>query len=213
MAAGYTQVYECPHGCKAQGGKPIAATIRGWKKHMTRNHGGYDDAQLAAIVGAAAPNPETGRARFLSEVDTVDTPGLFAEADGETTRAESPMEGNAVDAARSTPEPAKKRVKFKPKAMREFLSGLPEMFFKSKGIETDEADKNLLDAASQMLEELFGIEFEVPDTNWVIKSRLLALLFPFAAVLVIYAKHTISPDWFKKEPEPEQPEQQSQAAD
>lgn len=210
--------FPCPYkddpGRKTKHCARDAESIRGWKTHMSRQHGGYDEGQLGAIVGAAVPNPDAGRITFLGEIDSTDTPGLF-DPDREKTGQDTPTEGNAVGVAgatRTAPEQPKKRVKFKPKAMREFLSELPEMFFKAKGIEPDDSDKKLLDAASEMLEELFGVSFEVPDTEWVIKSRLLALLFPFAAVLVVYAKHTITLDWFKKKDEQQETETQ-QAAD
>src|SRR3974377_2438043 len=70
MAEGYINVYECPKGCKAPGGKPIAATIRGGKKHMTRKHGGWREEQLAQFAGGEAPGPN-GKDLFGHDVEEI----------------------------------------------------------------------------------------------------------------------------------------------
>jgi hypothetical protein len=151
---------------------------------MTHNHGGYDDAQLGAIVGSQAPNVEGGRAAFLALANNEDTPQTPEPKNGKPEKSNEPT------------SEAKKTVQFKSKKLRKFFSSIPELVLKTKGIEADEDDKELIDTATELLEEMFGVSFEVPDSMWVIRSRWLALLFPIGAVLIVYIKH-ILPDWIK----------------
>jgi len=196
MAAGYTNIYECPKGCKAQGGKPIAATIRGWKKHMSRNHGGWNETQLAAIAGAQAPSAN-GKSLFADDVENIISGGVPGQSE------RPPEEASGDSPTQAGPEQVK-RVPFKSKKFRKFLSSLPEVFLKAKGIETDADDKELIDTASEMLEEMFGIAFEVPDSMWVIRSRWLALLFPIAACALVWAKHEFTVQLFKQKAQAEE---------
>jgi hypothetical protein len=146
---------------------------------MSRQHGGYDDAQLAAIVGAPAPDAERGRSLFLAEADSVDA---TLPQTGEEPKPSSP--------AAPSLEPVK-RVPFKSKKLKKFFSSIPQVFLKAKGIEPDDDDKEMIDTATEMLEEMFGVAFEVPEDMWVIRSRWLALLFPFGAIVIIWAKHML----------------------
>jgi hypothetical protein len=175
---------ECPRGCKTRNGRyPIASSIRGWKHHMTKQHGGWTPEEIAAVTGTASIDPAQGKSLFMSEIDGgIQTPDAGKEKIDE--------DGNL--APEQTKEPPVKRVQFKSKKLRKFLSSLPELVLKAKGVTADEDDRELMDGASEMMEEMFGIAFEVPDTQWVIKSRLFALLFPIAAVFLVWAKHEFS---------------------
>ena len=167
-------------------------TLKGWKGHMTRQHGSYSDTQLNSLLGATAPDPEQGRAQFLAEADGV------SEAP-----AEVPSPATSSTSAAKVPGPAPepvKRVTFKSKKLKKFFSSIPEVILKSKGIEPDEDDKELIDTATEMLEEMFGVAFEVPEDLWVIRSRWLAMLFPFGAIVIIWAKHML-PGFLQKQAE------------
>lgn len=160
-----------------------AQTVRGWKSHMSRQHGQFSQEQLSAIVGAVAPDPERGRSLFLAERDgKPEVPGQEAEA-GEKTGIGGERRNETA------PEQEKKTVPLKMKKLKKALSALPEMFLKAKGIVPDESDKEMIDGATEILEEMFGVSLEVPETAWIIRSRLLALLFPLGAMLLVWAKH------------------------
>lgn len=160
-----------------------AQTVRGWKSHMSRQHGQFSQEQLSAIVGAVAPDPEKGRSLFLAEMDgKSEVPGQNTEA-GEKTSVGGERRNE------SAPEQEKKTVPLKMKKLKKALSALPEMFLKAKGIVPDESDKEMIDGATEILEEMFGVSLEVPETAWIIRSRLLALLFPLGAMLLVWAKH------------------------
>lgn len=167
-------------------------TIKGWKGHMSRVHTTWSEEQLARVVGAEGIDPERGKAAFLSEVDGVPGNG------GKETSGEPAGEGvTGKPPTAPAPEPVK-RVPLKSEKFRKFITALPEKVFKEKGIELDKEDKEFLDMATEMMEGLFGVAFEIPESMLVIRSRWMALLFPIGAVLLVYLKHTFSFDMFKK---------------
>lgn len=192
MPSGYVNIYECPHGCKAQG-KPIAASVRGWKKHMTRNHSGYTDEQLAAIVGAAPPDRQRGREAFLFEAGKV--PGQDESAIGEKTDAEGT---GSPDPEQAAAAPVSKVVPLKMRKLKKAMASLPLVFLKAKGIEVDDDDREIIDGAQEILEDMFGVSIEVPESAWVIRSRLIALLFPLGAILLVWAKHALPAELMKR---------------
>jgi len=167
-------------------GRPIVIeSLRGWKKHMTYAHKGYEKQELEAVMalGAGGAAPGKGRDQFL------------AEAEAGPAREDQPqgkVEGETARGAGAAPadvgEPTK-RVPLKTKKLKKFLSSIPEVFLRSKGIVPDDDDKDLMDGATELLEEMFGISFEIPETMWVIRSRFVAVVFPLAAMLLVWAKH------------------------
>jgi hypothetical protein len=196
--------YACPHRGKGESrlcDREFEA-ITGWKRHMTRQHGGYDDAQLSSVVSAPAPNAELGRSLFLSEVEG----GIPGQDHPQQEKQPSPA-GKVAPSA-SAPEPTK-RVPFKSKKLKKFFSSIPQVFLKAKGIEPDDDDKEMIDTATEMLEEMFGVAFEVPEDMWVIRSRWLALLFPFGAVLIIWAKHML-PNFLQAQAEAKEKEKEQE---
>src|SRR5215472_13466576 len=102
---------ECPHGCKTSGRYPVASTIRGWKIHMNKSHGGWTDEMLANVAGAKAPSPN-GKGLFESEVEKV-LSGVPGEENRTTEGAESTA---AAEGSSPQPPPEQvKRVQFKSK--------------------------------------------------------------------------------------------------
>jgi len=181
-------LYPCPYKNTPQGNKHCKRdneSLRGWKMHMTRQHGQWSQDQLQSLVGANAPDPERGRSLFLAERDgKSEVPGQETEAREKTGL------GDELRSDEPAPEQVKKTIPLKMKKLKKALSALPELFLKAKGIVPDESDKEMIDGATEILEEMFGVSLEVPETAWIIRSRLLALLFPFGAILVVWAKHT-----------------------
>jgi len=189
--------YACPFANTKRGTKACLGqsgtgfpTVRGWKGHMSRSHDGYDEKQLAAIVGAVETDPVAGRAAFLAESDSpsVDTPGVGKEAAVNTDGEGVAGQGRPTV---QPPEPVK-RVPLKSERFLKFLNTLPEKIFKEKGIELDDEDKEMMATGTEMMEGLFGVAFEVPESIWVIRSRWMALLFPLGAIALVYLKHTFS---------------------
>jgi hypothetical protein len=192
-------IYECPNGCTSQGGKPIAKSVQGWKHHMSRQHKGWSEEQLAAaLIKSSGRGTDANKSLFLAEGSGAGAPGQGKEAD------KKPLgEGDGQDRPNVPASEPPKIVQFKSKKFRKFISALPETLFKKKGIELDADDKEILDTGSELLEEMFGVAFEIPDAQWVIRSRWVALLFPIGAIFLVYLKHTFSFDIFKKKDETE----------
>lgn len=174
--------YDCPHGCMRNGKKIPITTVRGWKKHMSLAHQEWSEDQLSAVVSAMPADMDAGKAAFLAE---------DGEAEPEQTIGEKTDNPRAETPSAPLPNPVK-RVPLKSKKMKKFISGMPEIFLKSKGITMDADDKEIIDTASEMIEELFGIAFEVPDTQYIVRSKWIALLFPLVAMLVVWGKHAIT---------------------
>lgn len=182
MPSGYTNVLECPRGCKGQGGKPIAATIRGWKKHMTRNHREYTEEELAAVVGAVPPDSERGRELFLSEAgDTTELPPQ------EPRDPEAEAEAKRVVNLDKT----SKRLTGKLNKTKEKLAGaVPRVLnvvLKEKApdmVLTDSEQKEVADSMEEVF-EMLDVTFAVEPYAYVLQSRLWALLIPLATVLAI----------------------------
>lgn len=179
--------YACPYKGTEKAVKQCARdaeSVRGWKKHMSRQHGQYSESELAAIVGAQPIDPERGKSLFLAEMGgQTDTPGQGATEEKLRDGAETlKPDGTA-------PEPKTKVVPLKMKKLKKALSSLPKQFLKAKGVTPDADDMEIIDGAEEILEEMFGVSLEVPESAFVIRSRLLALLFPLGAMLLVWLKH------------------------
>jgi len=182
----YIYQYECPEGCKGQGGKPIAATIRGWKKHMTKQHGGYTDEQLSAIVGAAPASPEAGRELFLSEAG--ETPQTSAEA-AAAAPAPEPSPEKVVEI--KTDAAARKLSAKMNKMQKKLAEAIPAIL--NTKLETaggewkmSDSDKEFLSEAFENCFDVLDVEFRVAPISKTLTSPLWVLLLPVIALAVIY---------------------------
>ncbi len=185
-------IYECPRGCKAQGGKPIAASIRGWKKHMTRQHGGYDEAELAAIVGAVPPDAERGREQFLSEAESQqDTSQTTGKIEGEAQSSESgrPASPNTVNIKKE--QMARKfsarMNKFKEKLAARLTQGINLIAIdKSPDWALNEDDEKLFAESLENCFEILDIDFQIRPVQKTLENPLWVLALPLVALLMIF---------------------------
>lgn len=191
MASGYTNIYECPDGCKSQGGKPIAATIRGWKKHMTRQHGGYTEEQLAAILSTNAPDTEKGRDLFLNEIDSA------SSVDAES--ASSPAEtGDAANPSPVPPVPLKtdataKKFRAEMTKMKEQISSgvCDAINIKLKDSPEWQLEKEESEAVAESIQnalKILDIELAVQPIQWTFTSPFWVLLMPLLTLIIIFGK-------------------------
>lgn len=190
MSNSNQNIYECPEGCKAQGERPIAASIRGWKKHMTRQHQGYTQEQLDAIVGATPPSSQAGKDLFLSEFDDADkvaphaTDGVAGEGGGSVASPDKTVEVKTDAAARKLSAKMNKM-------QAKFAKKIPEIMnnaLKSQGDEWQMADddKETLAEAIENCFEVLDVEFRVAPISKVLTNPLWVFMLPIFALLLIF---------------------------
>lgn len=187
----YVNTLECPLGCKAQGDKPIAATLRGWKKHMTRQHGKWTEEQVRALEGISPPsaNPEKGRDLFLSEVDeTTDTPAvptekvvsIDAEAEArKTVDLKTDAMGKKFNAKLN-------RMK---KAVAEKLPQALGKAVEDKGPEwlLDKDDTEILSESIENCFDILDIDFKITPYSATLTNPLWVLILPLLACILVFA--------------------------
>ena len=197
MAPGYVNIYECPFGCKASGNRPIAASIRGWKKHMTRSHQGWNQEQLDVLIGTGARDPAAGREAFLAEADK--EPSLFIGAEGVTDKP-SP-EQSAADIAAKTTE-------LKTDAMARKFSGkinkmkksIAEKFpqalsaaIKDKGPEwaLSKEDSELFAESIENCFDVLDVDFRITPVSTILTNPLWVLVLPLLALVLIFVPKAV----------------------
>src|SRR6266436_3074749 len=105
--------YPCPHKGtvkETRNCRKDPESIRGWKHHMTKQHGQYSEGELSLIVGATPPDPERGRSLFLGEMGKPEVLGQETEARETTSVGGEPKE--------PAPEQQKKIVPIKMKKFK-----------------------------------------------------------------------------------------------
>lgn len=191
----YVNIIECPNGCKGSGGKPIAATLQGWKKHMTRNHGGYTEEQLA-IAGSMLPlKTGAGGDPAQGEFEAMRSGAPETEG-GEFT---APVDiGTGLPAEPSTddakPNKATRKLSGEMKAMKKnFADQIPKIISvmaASKGPEwgLDSEEQGMVAEACNSMLTVLDIEFNFQPINMQLNSPFWALLFPIMVLALIFAK-------------------------
>jgi hypothetical protein len=183
-------------GCKAHGDKPIAASPRGWKKHMTRQHGGYTQEQLAAALGAVAPDSEVGRDLFLSEADGVtDSPsnrdGDTGEEQGEG-KISSPEKIKEIKTDAAARKLSAKFNKFQKKITEQLTKALSSAV-EEKGSEwaMDEGDQEMFKESLENCFEVLDVEFNIAPITAQLTNPLWVLLMPLLALALIFVPKAI----------------------
>lgn len=168
-------------------------TLRGWKMHMTKTHGGYDADDLTAAVQAAGGE--------VTEDNVASRMQAFARTVG-GEQGEDVASGNAEKAAPEAsgappPVPSVKTIKATPRKLKKILGAIPTKLLEGAGIDLDDEDKEAMDESGEFLTDIFGFEFEVPAEKRIVRSRLLAITWVFGVAALIYIKHHFSDVWKK----------------
>jgi hypothetical protein len=181
-------MFTCEFGC-VRNGKPIPInTLRGWKHHMTHAHGQWTDEQLQKIVGNGQEGTRvTGHGSLEEYAKTLPEDAARLGEEPSTTVTESPSSGAQATAAPA--EPKVRKVTAGMKKFRKMVNEIPKSFFRGQGIEPSEEEQNAIDEAMDFLQELFGIAIEVSESNFIIRSRFIALLYPLTVLLFVFFKH------------------------
>lgn len=189
--------FSCPKGCLRRG-KPVPLnTLRGWKRHMSVEHGGYSDEELrAATQGAGEEGAHLSGSPSLKDF----TATLPEKAD-----APAPQPGAAPGAAPApNPELEKERARRVraekiTKQMRDTISAMPGQLFdtisdlrKEPGWKlSDKEQERIADAISLCLEAL-PVEFEVQPYVIRVDKPLWFLLFPIAVLLFVFGAKAVA---------------------
>lgn len=163
----------------------VSKTLKGWKGHMARAHGGWNDDDLRRVLGG-------------------DTEGDYKKrmeqfAVGGETQTETPQgEGGAESPSGAPPpkitplEPTVRRVRATPKKLKKIISALPRKMLEEQGITLDEEDNEAIEECSEFLTELFGFDFEIDQKKVTLHSRVWALVWVVGVMFMVYAKHKFS---------------------
>jgi hypothetical protein len=171
---------KCRKACKS---------LQGWKMHMSGAHGGYDSADLTQITGESAPDTLPAKMNALADSLPVD-PSLFPNQPSDSSTGATPQ---PVPAPTPPPE---KRIKATPKKLKRILGDIPSKILESNGIESDDDDREGLDEAAEFMAGIFGVEFSIPESKYVIESRFVGLLWVVGIMCLVWAKHK-TPDIMK----------------
>lgn len=171
--------------CPREGCGKTSESLQGIKMHMTRMHGGFDDDELAQLVGGA-PGEASVRERMGTFADNIPRGGT---APGVSPEADIPPQPEPI--------PEGKRVKATPKKAKKLVAGLLEKIVIALKIEPDEEDKETLEEASNFLSDMFGVEFSIPQSKYVVESRFWAMVWVAAVVGVIFIKHNFKTIFMK----------------
>src|SRR5712664_4050242 len=143
--------------CPREGCGRSFESLQGIKMHMSRMHGGYEDEELAAIVGGS-PGEAGVKERMAGFADSIPLGG---------SRTPDATE-DSIPGEQSRPaEPEAKRVKATPKKAKKLVAGLLEKLVVALKIEPDDEDKETLEEASNFLSDMFGVEFSIPQSKYV----------------------------------------------
>jgi hypothetical protein len=167
----------------------VCKSLQGWKGHMSREHGGYQDKDLEAVAGVGGGEGDV-RQRMSAFADKLPGAGVEDSVAGDGTAA-APR-GTAPAPAM----PGERRVRATPKKLKKILGGIPTEILKQSGIALDDEDVEALDEGGEFLADVFGFEFSVPEQKVVVQSRIWAILWVVGLTGLVYVKHRF-PEVFK----------------
>lgn len=168
-------------------------TLRGWKSHMSRMHGGYDEQDMKqAMLGAGTPEDDVAQ-RMQAFAATLPGGPSTEGASGEAEPSASGTE-KSDDRPPAAPPPIK-TIKATPKQLKKVLGGFPRFIFESNDFKLDEEDIKALDEAGEFLVDLFALEFEVDQQKTLVHNRMWAFVWVGGVCVVIYMKHKFRDVW------------------
>jgi len=166
----------------------VCKSLQGWKQHMSGAHGGYDDADLQAVAGGGvSTTPDDVQARMNRFADSLPDIG----GDGASVKSDAP---NAQEPS-PPPAPEGKRIKATPKRLKKILGDIPSKILEAQGIPLDSDDEEAMEEAAEFLAGVFGIEFAVPESKYVVQSRFAALLWVVGVTFLVWIKHKTPEVW------------------
>lgn len=205
----------CPRGCTRKG-KPIPInSLRGWKRHMTAKHGGWENPEMdSAMLSAGTATPGEGEqvpgveadfSSFANDLpDSENGAPATASPAGPTDQAAPPP---ATFSKVKTDAASQRLTKKMEKVKRQLAEALPravDVFTADKGPEwkLDDSQRDMLTDAVESVFDMLDVSFEIQQFNVQLRSRFWIFLYPLTVLIMIFAtKAARAP---KQETEPEQ---------
>lgn len=170
-------------------------TLRGWKTHMSRAHGGYDENDVAQVMtGETAVTEDNVAERMAAFARNIPSD---REAGTEDVRASEvpPDTSNTVVGEQRPPSTPARTIKATPKRLKKVLAAIPSKMLEGSGIELDDEDREALEEAGEFLSDIFGVEFAVDEQKKILKSRMWAIVWVAGVAALIYVKHRFATLW------------------
>lgn len=158
-----------------------------WKRHMSKEHGGYDEQDLAQVTSGRVSSEDDVSARMESFASTV--------SEGEATQGAAAAQPERPPQPSIPMPPPVRTVKATPKRLKKILASIPTTILQNTGITLDKEDEEALEEAGEFLTEIFGVEFEVDQQKQVLHSRFWAIVWVAGVAILIYCKHRFSAVW------------------
>jgi hypothetical protein len=168
----------------------VCASLAGWKSHMSRAHGGWDESDLQAVLGGNSGSEESVKERMNAFADSLPGAGGVSDTSGPASETGTPSVTPAPI------PPIERRVRATPKKLKKVLGGIPAKLLEEAKVEIDAEDRDALDEAGEFLADIFGVEFSVPESKVVVESRWWAIAWVAGITGLIFVKHRF-PDVFQ----------------
>lgn len=176
--------FQCPQ-CELKS----FTTLRGWKSHMSREHGGYDESDVAQALSGAESSEGGVEQRMRTFAASIPSAAEEEVVEG------PPSSGQ--EQPPPTTAPRVRTVKATPKKLKKILGAIPTKILEATDIELDDEDRQALDEAGEFLTDIFGVEFEVDQQKKVLHSRFWAIVWVAGVAVLIYVKHRFKDVWAK----------------
>jgi hypothetical protein len=168
--------------------------LGGWKRHMSQNHGGWDDSDVAQVTSGGSTSEDNVQSRMSSFAESLSPDGKVLEM----PHSDSQTEKTATEKENPTPAPGPppvKTVKATPKRLKKILASIPQTILENTGIVLDDEDKEALEEAGEFLSDIFGVEFEVNQEKQTLHSKWWAIVWVGGVAVLIYCKHRFADVW------------------
>lgn len=156
---------------------------------MSGAHGGYTEHELIAIAGGEqSQDVRTRMQDFAKTISGESQESIPFDSDA-SAKQELPKD--------IPPAPKEKRLKATPTKLKKVLGDIPARILESRGIELDEEDRDAMEESAEFLANVFGVEFSIPESKFMVKSRFAAIVWVMGVMLLVWLKHKTPEVWGK----------------
>lgn len=154
---------------------------------MSAKHGQFTDAELEAVSRGEGPADVKERmVDFATGIDgvpvTIDEQGGIHEQAPPVIPIDTPLRDPSF-------QPGTKKVKATPKRVKKVIAGIPTKILEVLKVKPDHDDNEALEEATDFLQDVFGVEFEIDESKTTIQSRYWAFAWVAAIIALVWFKH------------------------